>query len=75
MRRLKRRKDEVIVAVAEHAVRGSAWGTVTLGRAFTRRMQGRKLTIMQDEMQVLSVQVPEDAQGRFEAKIESWKKD
>lgn len=70
--RLRRKKGEVQVTVAENAARGSTWGIVTLGRAYTRRMRGNTLTIMQDDVQVLSVQVPDDAEGRFEAKIESW---
>ena len=75
IRRLRRKKDEVLVTVEERATRGSAWGIVTLGRPFTRRMRGNTLTILQNETEVLSVQVPEDADKRFEARIESWKID
>ena len=73
--RLRRRKDKVQVTVAENAARGSLWGTVILGRAFTRRMRGNMLIILHRDTEVLRVQVPEDADGMFEARIESWNRD
>jgi hypothetical protein len=72
IRRLRRKRDEVIVTVAGRATRDSAYGKATLGKAFTQRMKGKTLIVMRDDTLVLKVQVPEDAQGRFEADIESW---
>ena len=72
VRKLKRSKNEVIVAVPEHSTRGSAYGTITLGRAFTKRMGGKTLIVMRDDTQVLKIQVPEDVKGRLEARIERW---
>ena len=72
VRRHKRRGDEVTVTVSEGSTRGSAWGTVTLSKPFTKRMRGNTLIVMQGDTQVLRVQVPEDADGSFEANIEKW---
>jgi hypothetical protein len=72
IRRLRRKRDEVVVTVAGRATRDSAYGKATLGKAFTQRMKGKTLIVMRDDTLVLKVQVPEDAQGRFEADIESW---
>ena len=72
VRRLRRRQNEVIVTVAGRTTRGSAYGRVTLSKAFTQRMTGKTLIVMQDDVQVLKVQIPEDAQERFEAIIERW---
>ncbi len=72
IRRLRHKRDEVVVTVAENAVHDSAYGRVTLSKAFTRRMRGKILVIMQDNAEVLRTQVPEDADGRFEAIIEHW---
>ena len=72
IRRLRRRQNEVTVTVAGRATRGSAYGRVTLSKAFTQRMTGKTLIVMQDNVQVLKVQIPEDAQERFEAVIERW---
>ena len=45
IRRLKRRKDEVVVPLKSRHVRGGIGGTVELGRAFTRRMRDRRLIV------------------------------
>ncbi len=71
-RRLKRRKDEVIVSVSRQTARGGASGTVTLSKAFTKRMRGKTLIVEQEGTELLRTQVPEDADDRFTAQIERW---
>jgi hypothetical protein len=45
---------------------------VELTKAFTRRMRDRRLTIELENARVISVVVPDDADGRFQARIDSW---
>jgi hypothetical protein len=70
--RLRRRKDKVQVDIPSRRVRGGIAGTVTLARAFTRRMRGNTLVVAVDGRTVLSTRVPDDADGRFEAQIDSF---
>ena len=72
IRKLRRRKDEVSVDVSARRVRGGVTGTVTLTRMFTKRIRGYMLIVAVDGQTVLSTQVPDDADGRFEAQIDSF---
>jgi uncharacterized repeat protein (TIGR02543 family) len=73
VRRLKRRRDEVIVSLKDRDVSGSTHGMVELTKTFTRRMRDRRLTIEVENARVISVVVPDDADGRFQARIDRWK--
>ena len=72
IRRLKRRKDEVTVSLTNSHTRGGAHGMLELTKLFTRRMRGNRLTIEVDGVAVLNAEVPDDAEGRFQARIEKW---
>ena len=72
LRKLRRRRDEVIVAIETDKMQGSTHGVIILARAFSRRMRGNTLVVMVDDAEVLRTRVPEDQEGRFEVKIDSW---
>jgi hypothetical protein len=72
IRRLKSKKDEVIVSLKGKHTIGGIDGMVELTKAFTRRMRGNRLTIEVEGVNVLSVVIPDDADEKFQARIEKW---
>jgi hypothetical protein len=72
VRRLKRKKDEVIVPLKARHVSGSTYGMAELTKGFTRRMRERRLTLEVEGVRIISVVVPDDTDGRFQVRIDSW---
>ena len=72
IRKLKRRKEEVTVSLKKSRVSDGTHGVLELTKLFTRRMRGNRLTIEVDGVVVLNAAVPDDADDRFQARIEKW---
>ena len=72
IRRLKRRKEEVTVSLKKSHVRGGTHGMLELTKLFTRRMRGSRLAVEVDGVTVFNAEVPDDAEGRFQVRIEKW---
>ena len=72
VRRLKRKRDEVIVSLKARHVSGSTHGMVELSKAFTRRMRDCRLILEVEGDRVISVAIPRDADGRFKVRIDGW---
>ena len=72
IRKLKRRRGEVIVSVSPSRTSGGAYGKVMLSRALTKRMGGDTLVIKIGDYEALRTQIPQETDGRFEAWVENW---
>ncbi len=72
IRRLKRKRDEVVVKLKQNHVRDGEYGWLKLGQSFTDRMKQNRLVVQVDDASVLSVTIPDNAEGRFTAKVDSW---
>ncbi|MHB1315754.1 MAG: InlB B-repeat-containing protein [Christensenellales bacterium] len=70
IRKLKRKKDAVIVKLKQSQVQGGLYGTVTLNKMFTDRMGGKKLEVWVEDAAVMRTAVPENMDGKFRARIE-----
>jgi hypothetical protein len=72
IRQLKSKKDEVIVQIKESKTRDGAFGLVELTKPFTKRMRGNRLIVRVEDTAILNVAIPQDAEDRFQARIDNW---
>ncbi|NMC57375.1 MAG: tandem-95 repeat protein, partial [Eubacteriaceae bacterium] len=64
-KKLKMRKDEVIVALKQKDFEESEYIKVELTKNFTKAMKGRILIVMLNKAEIIRTRIPDNAKGRF----------
>ena len=74
IRKLKRRRGEVVAQIDQAQINDGVSGKVSLSRVFTKRMRGNTLVVKVGRLVVLRTLIPDDSDGRFEQTINSWER-
>ena len=64
-KKLKMRKDEVIVTLKQKDFEGSDYIKAELTKSFTKAMRGRTLIVMLNKTEIIRTRIPDNAEGRF----------
>lgn len=72
IRKLRRSRDVLNIAVSREDIKDSTNGTITLSGGLTRRMRNKTLAVTLDGNEVFRAVIPDDTKGSFEGTIGSW---
>jgi len=64
-KKLKMRKDEVIVALKQKDFEESDYIKVELTKSFTKAMRGRALVVMLNKAEIIRTRIPDNAEGKY----------